>query len=99
MITQRALTVNRLSWLLAANKRVSATFAAIIALKLGALLIFGPATQPDSSGYLRYADEILSGAFHFVDLAHDPMPVTLTRTIGYPAVIAAAKVVAGRDWA
>ncbi len=98
MITQRALT-DRLSWRLAANKPVIATFAAIVALKLGALLIFGPATQPDSSGYVHYADEILSGAFHDVDLAHDPMPVTLTRTIGYPAVIAAAKVVAGRDWA
>ena len=82
----------------AAPKAVLITFALILALKLGVLAMFGPAMQPDSFGYEKYADAILSGAFHHVDLANDPMPITLTRTIGYPAVIAAAKVVAGRDW-
>jgi hypothetical protein len=58
----------------------------------------GPTFQFDSFGYEKYADAILSGAFRHVDLATDPMPVTLTRMIGYPAVIAAAKVIAGRNW-
>jgi hypothetical protein len=72
---------------------------ALVVLKLGVLLILAPALQFDSFGYEKYADAILSGAFRHVDLATDPMPVTLTRMIGYPAVIAAAKVIAGRDWA
>jgi hypothetical protein len=74
-------------------------FVALLALKFGVLLALGPASQPDSFGYLRYADAILTGEFRHVDLATDPMPITLTRTIGYPAVIAAAKIVAGGGWA
>jgi hypothetical protein len=78
---------------------VLVSFAALLVIKFGVLLIFGPASQPDSFGYLRYADAILTGEFRHVDLAIDPMPITLTRTIGYPAIIAAAKIVAGRNWA
>jgi 4-amino-4-deoxy-L-arabinose transferase-like glycosyltransferase len=90
----------RLSSLLVATpKPALAAFAVLVALKVGVLAILGPLTQPDSFGYVRYADEILSGAFRHVDLANDPMPITLTRTIGYPAVIAAAKIVAGAGWA
>jgi hypothetical protein len=71
----------------------------LVALKVGVLLAFGPASQPDSTSYVSYADQILSGEFLHVDLAHDPMPVTLTRVIGYPAIIAACKAVAGNHWA
>jgi 4-amino-4-deoxy-L-arabinose transferase-like glycosyltransferase len=87
------------SSLKATPKAVLVAFAILVALKIGVLAIFGPASQPDTTGYVRYADEILSGAFRHVDLANDPMPITLTRTIGYPAVIAAAKIVAGAGWA
>ena len=73
-------------------------FTVLIALKLGVLFAFGPALQPDTLGYSTYADAILTGAFRHVDLATDPMPVTLTRMIGYPAIIAAAKILAGRGW-
>jgi 4-amino-4-deoxy-L-arabinose transferase-like glycosyltransferase len=91
---------HRLSSLLQATpKPVLVAFALLVAVKLGALSILGPLTQPDTTGYVRYADEILSGAFRHVDLANDPMPITLTRTIGYPMVIAAAKIVAGPGWA
>jgi hypothetical protein len=62
------------------------------------LLIFGPAFQPDTATYVNYADQILSGAFRHVDLANDPMPITLRRVIGYPAIIAAAKIVSGSAW-
>ena len=82
----------------ATPKPVLVAFAIVAALKLGVLLIFGPSIQPDSSGYVSYADAILTGAFRHVDLATDPMPVTLMRMIGYPAVIAAAKILTGRDW-
>ena len=82
----------------AVPKPVLVAFAIVVALKLGVLLAFGPALQPDTLGYTTYADAILTGAFRHVDLATDPMPVTLTRMIGYPAIIAAAKILAGRDW-
>ncbi len=83
----------------AVPKPVLVAFAIVVAVKLGVLLAFGPALQNDTLGYETYADAILSGAFRHVDLATDPMPVTLTRMIGYPAIIAAAKILAGRDWA
>jgi hypothetical protein len=82
----------------AVPKPVLAAFAVLVIVKLGVLLVFGPAMQFDSFGYLRYADAIMSGEFRHVDLANDPMPVTLTRMIGYPAVIAAAKILAGHHW-
>jgi hypothetical protein len=79
-------------------KPVLVVFAVLVAIKLGVLLAFGPATQYDTTDYAGYADAILSGEFHHVDLATDPMPITLRRPIGYPAVIAAAKIVTGSRW-
>ncbi len=92
------ITTHRDSRLLAAMKPVLAAFAIILAVKLAALAVFGPTSQPDTTDYVRYADEILSGAFRHVDIANDPMPLTLRRVIGFPAIIAAAKIAAGRDW-
>ena len=69
------------------------------AIKLSVLLAFGPAIAPDSRDYIGYADQILSGAFRHVDLANDALPLTLYRPIGYPAVIAAAKLIAPDHWA
>ena len=83
----------------AVPKPVLVTFAIVFAVKLGVLLAFGPASQLDTTDYAGYADAILSGEFHHVDLATDPMPITLRRPIGYPAVIAAAKLVTGPYWA
>lgn len=71
----------------------------LIAIKVGVLLAFGPTTMPDTTGYVAYADQILDGTFRHVDLTTDPMPITLLRIIGYPAVIAGAKLVAGKHWA
>jgi hypothetical protein len=73
--------------------------AILIVLKLGVVAIFGPTIVGDAMGYVEYGDAILSGAFLHVDLANDPGPMTLYRIIGYPAIIAGAKLVAGRDWA
>ena len=61
----------------AVPKPVLITFAIIVAVKLGVLLAFGPASQYDTTDYVGYADAILSGDFHHVDLATDPMPITL----------------------
>ena len=71
----------------------------LLALKLYVLALFGPTMTPDSAAYVVYADQILSGEFRHVDLAKEAIPVTLARPIGYPAVIAAGKLVAGEDWA
>ena len=86
------------SWLKATPRPVLGAFAVLVAVKLSVLVILGPALQNDSFGYDRYADAIVSGEFRHVDLANDPMPVTLTRMIGYPAVIAVAKILAGHHW-
>jgi hypothetical protein len=73
--------------------------AGLIAAKIGVLLAFGPTAMPDTSGYVAYADHILDGTFRHVDLVADPMPITLLRIIGYPAIIAGAKIVGGEHWA
>jgi hypothetical protein len=73
--------------------------AFLVVLKLGVLLAFGPTMSPDSYGYIAYADAILDGSFRHVDLAGIAQPITLTRIIGFPAVIAAAKIVAGQHYA
>jgi hypothetical protein len=71
----------------------------LVALKLALLAAFGPAIAPDSRDYIDYADQILSGAFRHVDLVNDALPLTLYRPIGYPAVIAVAKIVTPAHWA
>jgi len=73
--------------------------AILLGLKIGTLLLFGPTMTPDSEGYIAYADAILTGSFLHVDLAGQAIPIVLVRPIGYPAVIAAAKIIARGDWA
>lgn len=73
--------------------------AFLVALKLFVLWLYGPTMTPDSSGYVAYADQILSGAFLHVDLAKETAPTTLARPIGYPAVVAAARLLAGTGFA
>jgi hypothetical protein len=71
----------------------------LLALKLGALFLFGPTMTPDRAGYIDYADQILTGDFLHVDLDASAFPMTLARPIGYTAIIAAAKFVVGARWA
>jgi hypothetical protein len=70
----------------------------LLALKLSVLAAFGPTIVPDSRDYIDYANQILSGAFRHVDLAASALPLTLYRPIGYPAVIAAAKIIVPDHW-
>jgi hypothetical protein len=78
---------------------LAAALVLLLALKVAVLLTFGPAIAPDSRDYIGYADQILSGAFRHVDLAGEAIPLTLYRPIGYPAVVAAAKIIAPAHWA
>lgn len=77
---------------------LAAALVLLLALKLAVLAAFGPAIAPDTRDYVDYADQILSAAFRHVDLAQDAIPLTLYRPIGYPAVIAAAKIIAPAHW-
>jgi len=70
----------------------------LLGIKLTLLAIFGPIFTPDSAGYAGFADLILSHRLD-ADLLTTAIPVTLHRVIGYPALIAGAKLVAGGHWA
>lgn len=76
-----------------------AAVVVLLGLKLSVLALFGPTMTPDSAGYIAYADAILSGSFLHVDFAAEAQPWTVFRPIGYPAVLAVAKIVTGGYWA
>jgi hypothetical protein len=80
---------------------LAALAAGLIAVRLVLLAVFGPIEQPDSAGYVGYADLILTERAWVRDALLDSgkAPVTAFRTIGYPAVIAAAKLIAGDAFA
>ncbi len=77
---------------------VPAALSLLVAAKVAVLAMFGAAIAPDSRDYIGYADQILSGEFRHVDLINEAIPLTLYRPIGYPAVVAAAKLVAPGHW-
>jgi hypothetical protein len=72
----------------------------VAAVDLVLIAIFGPLSQPDSDGYVGYADAILRDTswLHDAGVAASAVPPMLLRTVGYPLVIAAAKWLAGEDW-
>jgi hypothetical protein len=69
----------------------------LLAAKIGVLAVFGPTMQPDTAGYLAYADAIINGNFLHVDTSR-ATTIFLARPIGYPAIIAAAQLTAGNSW-
>lgn len=71
--------------------------AAILAVKLPLLAVYGPAFAPDSGGYVDYARIILNGTLGEQRLEHHT-GTTVFRAIGYPAVIAAAIWLVGESW-
>jgi hypothetical protein len=74
--------------------------ALLLSLKLLLLLAIGPVFSPDTPSYADFADAMLA-SHHWLsdaDLATQVLPVTTFRILGYPAVIAAAKLLAGRVW-
>jgi len=74
----------------------------IVGLKGAFLSVYGPLHLPDSGGYTSFADLILNTSewAHSVDLNIIWYPETAFRSIGYPAVIALAKIVSAQsyDW-
>src|ERR1700731_1865121 len=74
--------------------------AVILIVELAALILLGPLVQPDSDGYIGYADAILRDGtwLHDAGARSSPVPPMLLRTIGYPLVVAATKLVAPAHW-
>ena len=69
----------------------------LIILKVSSLLAFGPRFEPDSQGYLEYANLILHDTQWWSDAGLDRAWLTITtlRPIGYPALIALCQWIAG----
>jgi hypothetical protein len=67
---------------------------------LVALLIYGPITTPDGHGYIHYAQQLLAGPLPSgaALLSEAPAPISLFRTVGYPALIAAFQCLFGNSW-
>jgi hypothetical protein len=64
------------------------------------LVVFGPIDTPDSSGYVNFAEQILSGQLRtgIELLTEATIPVSLYRTPTYPAVIAVFQYLFGNGW-
>jgi hypothetical protein len=67
---------------------------------LTVLAVFGPIDTPDSSGYVNFAEQILSGQLRTGNelLTEATIPVSLYRTPGYPALIAGFQYLFGNGW-
>ncbi len=76
-----------------------AILAVAAALKLAAWAYYGPVYFNDTHLYESFADYLLHDdwSWQYRDF-QQTFPVTMLRTIGYPAIIAAAKIVAGDGW-
>jgi len=64
------------------------------------LSLFGPIDTPDSIGYVEFADQMLFGKLPSGTelLKEAPIPVSLLRMPGYPALIALFKYLFGSSW-
>lgn len=73
----------------------------LAATKLLLLLWLGPVALEDTGGYVAFADAILGDRRWLSDAGlHDAaMPLTAFRVIGFPAIIAGVKLLAGSAWA
>jgi hypothetical protein len=74
--------------------------AVLISFKLLLLAAIGPVFAPDSGGYAMFADTLLASRqwLHDAGMADQAVPRTAFRIIGYPAIIAAAKLLTGAAW-
>lgn len=82
------------------NKAIYATFFALLLGKIIALGVWGPVLTPDSSGYAQFADIMLANDnwFRSENIDTGGYPATSFRSIGYPLVIALAKVLTNDHW-
>lgn len=68
-------------------------FVVFVVIKFLLVAGLGSVSYPDSSGYIAYADTILSSTswLRHIDLTKAVMEITAFRVIGYPAILALAK--------
>ncbi len=74
--------------------------AVLFVFKLLLLAAIGPVFTPDTMGYIQFADTMLASR-HWLDnadIATQAVPITAFRSLGYPAIIAAAKLMTGAAW-
>jgi len=83
---------------LTAGRMGAAAVAVVLLVKLVLLVIYGPVLPPDAQDYIRFAEQILAGRLERVRLGDDLAALSLFRVIGYPALIAGAKILAGEHW-
>jgi hypothetical protein len=64
------------------------------------LWVFGPIDTPDTGGYIKFAEQILSGQLRTGTelLTEAALPVSLFRMPGYPALIALFQYLFGNGW-
>lgn len=72
-------------------------FLVLIGIKATGLWAYGPIMTPDSSGYTAYADIILSNR-DWLSQSTMRGSILAFRSIGYPMVIATARIIAGDAW-
>jgi hypothetical protein len=74
--------------------------ALVLIFKLSLLALIGPVHSADTPSYSNFADAMIASSrwLHDAGLTSDVFPITTFRIIGYPAVIAAAKLLAGSAW-
>jgi hypothetical protein len=72
-------------------------FIGLAVLKIGFLAAFGPRFEPDSYPYMTFAGLILHDTSWWSDagLNESWLPLTVFRPLGYPAVLAIGKLIAG----
>lgn len=77
------------------------TIAVTMLVKIVAYATYGPIFWPDSADYIHYADRMLrdSSWLDTVGPGNPATPLMILRMIGYPAVIAITKLVAGDGFA
>jgi len=81
--------------------KIAVSAAAVVFLfKLLLLAMIGPIHSADAPSYSNFADAMIASSrwLHDADLTSGVFPITTFRIIGYPAVIAAAKLLAGAAW-
>jgi hypothetical protein len=71
-------------------------FCALLVLKVGFLVAFAPTVMPDSGGYIGLADLMRAGRWTGPALTEGPSLAMVYRMLGYPVVIAAAKIAVGQ---
>jgi|GEM_PF-2194976 len=70
----------------------------LTAVRIYGIIAYDGTGFPDRFFYLHYSDLILTETWWLHEIAQEPLPVTAFRAIGYPLVIAAAKLIAGEGF-